>query len=366
MFVWACRKDHQIHKQNKAAQEWRAAQAAKEAEEKSRREAEKVRDEEKKRIAAAAAAAAAMVAARAAAIVQAQELSQSVGRLRIEVSVRLARDVVQGAMDSAIHAARMNQLAQRNQTEPVIARLTRVVESAIAHALVECELNKDRRLLSLMALNPDALPPPSLHIFCRTGVIAAATDVLGPFLRTTVANDAAAVLSNGVGVEDVEDAELAMVLLPASSSAASSAERDQLAAATEAPASVIQLECKQFAAAWLTSTEAALREPLKRPPSHSDQQRDAAGPWKAALALPSEPTPATDGDTAAAAAAGAGIAADAEADSNSKLNSNSGQSLPACASPSAPPAPSDSAAAVPLASELRLRRTAGTSAVGRC
>jgi hypothetical protein len=343
--VWCCWDSHQSHKQAKI-------RAAKDAEEKPRRDAEKAREEERKR---------------AAEVDAAVELSTAVGRRRIEVSARLARDAVQSAMASPIYTELVAQLSQQGKVRQMAARYTQLVEEAVSSALVGCELNKDRRLLSLMALNPDVLPPPSLHVFCRSAIIAAATDVLGPFLQATVATDAAAVVANGVGVEDVEDTEL--VLLPSSASSASTAESDQLAAATEAAASVIQLECKQFVSAWLTSTEAALRQPLKQPPSLSDLQRDAAGPWKAALALPAEPTavdmPANAGNTAAAAAAGAGIAADEEANSNSKLNLNSGQSLHACASPSAPAAPSDSAAAVPLASELRLS-TAGTSAVARC
>jgi hypothetical protein len=131
--VYACWDCHKARKQAKV-------RAAKDAEEKPRRAAEKAREEEQKRIAEAAAAVAA-----------AMELSTAVGRRRIEVSTRLARDAVQSAMASPIHTALVAPLSQQGQVREVAARYTQLVESAISRALVDCELDEDCRLLSLMA-----------------------------------------------------------------------------------------------------------------------------------------------------------------------------------------------------------------------
>jgi len=96
----------------------------------------------------------ARVAAQAAAV----ELSHSVGRLRADISTRLARDVVQNAMDSAIHATMVAQLSQQGKTRTVMERYTQLVERAITRALIDCELDSKFRLLSVMALNSNALP----------------------------------------------------------------------------------------------------------------------------------------------------------------------------------------------------------------
>jgi hypothetical protein len=308
---------------NKAVRE----QAEKKAQKKGLEEEEKKREEEERPAVALA-------------------LSQSGGQLRTDISTRLAHDAVQSAMASPIHAALLTQLSQQGKARDISTRYTRLVESAISSALVDCELKNDRRLLSLMALNPDALPPPSLHVFCRAALVTAATDALEPFVLAVLANDAVA--AGGSGMEGAA-APAPGSALPFSSALTSNAEYDQLVIATEVASSAVQRQCAQFASAWLTSTEAALREPLKRPPSLADLQRDAAGAWKAAMALPAEAIVVeipTDADADTGAGAGSGASAGEGAGGAAMVSAGVSElSPPAYPSPSAPLAPSDVAAA---------------------
>jgi hypothetical protein len=226
----------------------------------------------------------ARVAAQAAAV----ELSQSVSRLRADVSARLARDAVQSAMASPIHAALVAQLSQQGQTRTVMERYTQLVQTAITRALVECELNGKCRLLSMLALNPDVLLSPSLHVFCRSAVITAATDGLEQFVHSVTSME-------GDGMEG-------------SSSPAFYSLTGQSSAAADAASAAAQRECAQFASAWLSSTVTSLRVPLKRPPPVRDLHRDAGGAWLFAVAVPAQATvvdlPADGGYASAGEGAG--------------------------------------------------------------
>jgi hypothetical protein len=287
------------------ARRWRSyqkrkrMQAAKDKEEQQREKAEREKDDEVERVERVKAKAkreqdearekewranhhaeraAARAAVHDAAVATAVEHSQSVGRLRADISVHLARDAVQSAIASAspIHVARITQLAQQGQAESMVARFTRVVESGIAHALIDCELDRNCRVLSLMARNPQHLPSPSLHAFCRAAVVTAATEALGPFILAAREADAAAAMANGSGMEGVAPL--------ASASACSSFGAGQLAVAQaeKAAASAVRRECAQFASSWLSSEVIGLGVralSLKRPPSLIDLRADAGAAW---------------------------------------------------------------------------------------
>jgi hypothetical protein len=315
--LWRCRvrRRARVAAQAKAEKERQmgeveAAEAKVKQAEKDAREKERQAKQEAEK---AAAAAAARAAAHAAAVTAAVDLSRFVGRLRSDISARLARDAVQGAVASPLHANLLAQLNQQGNAGSIIGRYTQLVETGVARALIKCELDSKCRLLSLMALNPELLPPPSMHVFCRTAVLAAATDALEPFVRVDMASG-----SNGFGTEGSSS--------PSSTAVASSAR--------EAASSAVQRECAQFASAWLSSTVTSLRVPLKRPPPVADLQRDAGGAWLFAMAVPAQAIvvdmPADD--SYASAGEGAG--------------NSGGMFLHPSASPSAPlpPPPSYSAA----------------------
>jgi hypothetical protein len=106
----------------------------------------------------------------------------------------------------------------------------------------------------------------------------------------------------------------------------------QSSAAADAASAAVQRECAQFASAWLSSTVAALRVPLNRPPPVDQLQRDAGGVWLFAVAVPAQAAvvdlPADGGYANACEGTGSG-----------------GMFLHPSASPSAPlPPPSYSAA----------------------
>jgi hypothetical protein len=153
-----------------------------------------------------------------------------------------------------------------------------------------------------------------MHVFCRTSVLAAATDALEPFVRFDMASAAA---SSGFGPEGSSTSSTALA-----------------SSAREAASAAVQRECAQFASAWLSSTAASLRVTLKRPPPVADLQRDAGGAWVFAVAVPAQATvvdlPADGGYASASEGA----------------DSSGGMFLHPSASPSAPlpPPPSYSAA----------------------
>jgi hypothetical protein len=172
-------------------------------------------------------------------------------QLRDDLSARLARDAVQGAAASPLHAALLSRLQASGRMETVLTRYQQQLRWGVSAALLACELQTHCRLLSQLALNPSALPSLALHVFCRAGVTAAAIDAFAAFAQRDEWQ-----------------------------SAPSPAAADS--AAATAAAAAVQAECRQFAEAWLTSAMAQCCTELRVPPTVEQLQQRAPDAWAAA------------------------------------------------------------------------------------